>query len=216
MISCAIRRATSDQAARRWSSNCCVMSSNVRTCPRSSLTILTAKVRSSVPEVSCMIVSRSRRSSAASSSGANDKRATPTGFAPSVASNVCADAFIRRTVRSASTEITPAETPVSTASISARRLSSALVCSSSRRVIVLNAIANVPTSSRLPGEATRADRSPAATRRDAPTRSPTGRTRRSATFSAIQTATPTISSEIRNNAALNCSCNRRERSSKLS
>ena len=109
----------------------------------------------------------------------------------------------------------PALTALSTASVKARRLSSAPVCSSILPVMRLKALASVPTSSCRRGASTRALRSPAATRRAAWTSSETGRTSRSATVSAIQIEAATISSETSSSAALKRIWSVRERSSML-
>ena len=92
-----------------------------------------------------------------------------------------------------STAITPAVTLDSTASMNARRVSScvlrarsSLVCSSSRPVIRLKAVASVCTSSSVLVTGTRAEKSPASIRPAAVTSSPTGRTRRSASRSAVR------------------------------
>ena len=172
----------------------------------------TASVRGSPLTATCTIASRALPSSSASSSGAIVASGLPAG-ASEVPSKVCAELFISRTVRSPAIEITPADTPDITASISARRLSSwalavtsALFCASSRSVMRLNAVASVPTSSRAVVSGTRAERSPPSTRRAASTSCPTGRTSRSATASAIHTATPTISSDNTSSATLKRIC----------
>ena len=104
-----------------------------------------------------------------------------------------------------STATTPAVTLDSTASMKARRVSSwvlavrsAVVCSSSRSVIRLNAAASTWTSSSLSGISTRVEKSPSSIRPAALTSWPTGRTSRSASFSAVTIARPTMISAPRN------------------
>ena len=186
------------------------MSSKVRIGPSAARVTFTASVRISLPCPSSTIASRSSRSISAASSGEMLLSGLPTSVSSGLSRSEIAERLISRIMPSGETEITPAVTPDITASISARRLSSAPVCACSRSVIWLNALPSVPSSSWTRVSGTRADRSPVATLCAAATSAPTGRTSRSATSSAIHTAIAMIRSDIANSAALNFNCSERD------
>ena len=138
LISCAMRRATSPQAAMRCADIRSVTSSKVTTAPALEAALMRTSRMRRVPR--CRIstwpwVTRSGRSAACATSGASSGITSVSGrpSTPSSGSarSSSAERLLRVIVPASSTLSTPAETPARTASVSRRRVSSSVLASTS-------------------------------------------------------------------------------------
>ena len=120
LISCAMRRATSDQAARRWSANCWLMSSNVTTLPCARGETVTATVTGSGPSPSCT-TPRALSLTKAANAGATKLNCCPTIVNDAFFRSFSAVELANSTTPLPSTDKTPAETDSRTASMNNRR-----------------------------------------------------------------------------------------------
>ena len=193
LISCAMRRATSAQAALRWASWSSVMSSKVTMKPLTRPAVVSAPMRAS--RVRGLLAGPMRISSVSGRSGVARAAWTRAANSGATASRSRPMAASRSTPRSsaaarlgssirprASRPITPAETPASTVSVKRRRPSIWLYASiSSERwaaswpVMRLKARDRPASSSRVCPSVTRTPRSPPRTRSAALISVPMGR-----------------------------------------
>ena len=158
-------------------------------------------------------------SSRSASSGATSCNICPRSTRCGSASSAAAEALATRITPSGVIDMTPADTPASTASVKRRRVSSsslapssAVCCAFSWLVIRLKARSNTPISSAWPRTGTRTSRSPSPTRSAALARRAIGATRRLASHRANQMATISVSSDTAIRIRLKRNCITRLRS----